>query len=106
MDNSGIGGRIRQARKSKKLTIAQMASRSNMSCGNISEIERDIYLPSFDKLQTLSKVLECDINWILTGRTSFSAEEKQILQLFNNLNGDIQKELLLILKYEIYKNTD
>lgn len=100
-----IGSRIRQARKSKKLTIAQMAFRSNMSCGNISEIERDIYLPSFDKLQSLSKVLECDINWILTGRTSFSSEEMQILQLFSSLHSDIQKELLRLLEYEVYRNS-
>lgn len=50
MEYNDIGSRIREIRKAKHMTIAQVAALSNLSCGNISEIERDIYFPSFDKL--------------------------------------------------------
>ena len=62
-----IGERIRFRRKELKLTMKDIFERENIKTGNLSELENDKYLPSVQTLIALGRVLECSIDWLLTG---------------------------------------
>lgn len=62
-----IGERIRMRRKSLNLTMQAIYEKENIKTGNLSELEHDKYLPSVQTLIALSRVLQCSIDWLLTG---------------------------------------
>lgn len=62
-----IGERIRMRRKELKLTMQTIYERENIKTGNLSELEHDKYLPSVQTLIALGRVLQCSIDWLLTG---------------------------------------
>nr|WP_325235745.1 helix-turn-helix domain-containing protein [uncultured Oscillibacter sp.] len=62
-----IGERIRARRKELNLTMQAIYEQENIKTGNLSELERDKYLPSVQTLIALGRVLQCSIDWLLTG---------------------------------------
>lgn len=58
-----IGNKIRKLRKNKKLSIFQLSQSSGVSTGLISQIERDIVVPSVVSLWKISKVLDTNIGY-------------------------------------------
>ena len=62
-----IGQRIRSRRKELNLTMKDIFERENIKTGNLSELENDKYLPAVQTLIALGRVLECSIDWLLTG---------------------------------------
>lgn len=88
MDNS-IGFRISQRRKELGITGQQIKDSTGISTGNLSGIEKGNSLPSAMALIGLSRVLQCSIDWILTGKSPIS--ENQIMT--SSLNED-DSELL------------
>ena len=62
-----IGERIRSRRKSLNLTMQAIYEKENIKTGNLSELEHDKYLPSVQTLIALGRILQCSIDWILTG---------------------------------------
>lgn len=72
-----IGQRIRTRRKELNLTMKDIFDRENIKTGNLSELENDKYLPSVQTLISLSRALECSIDWILTG-TEYRAEPAKV----------------------------
>ena len=70
-----IGGRIRSRRKELKLTLKDIFEKENIKTGNLSELENDKYLPSVQTLIALSKVLDCSIDWLLTGKEHQNTQE-------------------------------
>lgn len=73
-----IGERIRTRRKELNLTMKAIFERENIKTGNLSELENDKYLPSVQTLIALSRVLECSIDWILTGKEYESSDSKTL----------------------------
>lgn len=66
-----IGERIKERRKSLKMTQAQVAKGVGVSHVALSQWERDETSPSGENLYALAKVLGCSTPWIL-----FGVEEK------------------------------
>lgn len=64
-----IGTRIKAAREMKGLTVQQLGELTEVSANNISGFENDRYAPSFSVLIPICRVLECSIDWLLTGST-------------------------------------
>lgn len=62
-----IGERIKLQRKNLKLTLKEVSQRTKLSTGNLSELENDKYSPSVASLVSLSKALDCSIDWLVTG---------------------------------------
>ena len=62
-----IGERIHARRKELNLTMQAIFERENIKTGNLSELEHDKYLPSVQTLIALGRVLQCSIDWLLTG---------------------------------------
>lgn len=93
-----IGDRIKSRRKELKLTIKNIHETTGLSIGNISDMENNKYAPSTSSLIPLSKVLECSIDWILTGEnfeSEYSAAYKFAEQtnMYNSNNNDIGERI-------------
>ena len=67
MKTLSVGKRIKNRRKEIGITQLQIQEQTSISSGNLSCIENDKYLPSSLALLELSKILECSMEWILTG---------------------------------------
>lgn len=105
-----IGQRIKNRRKELKITQTQIQQETSISSGNLSCIENGKYLPSAIALLELSKILDCSIDWILTGESSISenqtileTREETLLNGFRMLPEDEQKELIEILEMKLRK---
>ena len=57
-----IGGKLKQLRTEKKLSIAELSRLSDVSTGLISQIERDLVMPSVASLWRLAQALDTNIN--------------------------------------------
>lgn len=108
-----VGERIRKRRKELQLTQEQIKNETGISSGNLSDIENGNRLPSTPALLSLSKVLKCSTDWILTGtsptseNTAFS-ETGDIKHIkFNNLysllNDQEKNEILELMEFKIFK---
>ncbi len=65
-----IGGKLKQLRKEKKLSILELSRRSEVSTGLISQIERGLVVPSVVSMWKLSEALQVNIGY-------FFEEEKK-----------------------------
>ena len=73
-----IGLRIQKRRAELKLSFNQVCEMTHISKGNLSGIENAKYLPSSKALLELSRVLDCSIDWILTGE-NWNSEQNNVL---------------------------
>lgn len=103
MDNQ-IGQRIKERRKELKITQSKIQNETSISSGNLSCIENGKYLPSATALLELSQILECSIDWILTGESNYinnseilDIKEKEFLSGFRELTIDDQDEIIEII---------
>lgn len=108
--NNMIGQRIKERRKELKITQTQIQQETSVSSGNLSCIENGKYLPSAIALLELSKILNCSIDWILTGKSSISntgiildTEESELVNGFRELSEDDKEELLCLLHLKLRK---
>lgn len=92
MDNA-IGKRIKQRRNELHITQTQIQSKTSISSGNLSCIENGKYLPSTTALLELSNILNCSIDWILTGVSSISEncislseDQYELIETYNRLD--------------------
>lgn len=67
MDLSKIGNFIAKSRKEKGLTQKELADKLNLSEKTISKLERGRGFPDINLILPLCKVLEIDVNELLTG---------------------------------------
>ncbi len=108
MDNM-VGIRIKQRRDELHLTPKDIKSLTGIGSGHLSEMETGKKLPSTPTLIKLSEVLECSIDWILTGRASQSKRSdvglsdcnSEFISLFYRLKPDDQEEIIDIMKLKI-----
>lgn len=105
-----IGQRIKERRKELKITQTQIQQETSISSGNLSCIENGKYLPSAVALLELSKILDCSIDWMLTGKSSISEsstildnKEIELLNGFRELPEDDKEELMGLLRLKLRK---
>jgi transcriptional regulator with XRE-family HTH domain len=60
---AALGQQIRQLRRSKGTTLAQLAQRSGLSIGHLSQVERGLSAPTIRQLQAISAGLGVRIGW-------------------------------------------
>lgn len=115
MDNM-IGQRIKDRRKELRITQTQIQNQTSVSSGNLSCIENGKYLPSAIALLELSRVLDCSVDWILTGnpyisKNSISSDfldsnEKKLLKYFHEMSELDQEDFLLIAEMKANKRKE
>ena len=71
-----VGGQIRDLRKAKGLTIAELAERIDRSVGYVSQIERDLSELSIPDLKRIAEALEVQISWFFHPTGAAPAEER------------------------------
>lgn len=105
-----IGSRIKERRKALNITQTRIQKETSISSGNLSCIENGKYLPSAIALLELSKILECSIDWILTGKSSISEpniildnKENELLNKFRELSLDDQEEIMAIINIKFQR---
>lgn len=112
LNMKAIGNRIKERRKELNLTQLDIKEKVGISSGNISDIERGNRLPAATTLVQLSDVLDCSIDYILTGKSpsgenfvfSSSGESfHKLLTLFFALSKEDQEEILLIAEMKANK---
>ncbi|MGL4773969.1 MAG: helix-turn-helix domain-containing protein [Clostridium sp.] len=65
MSQNPIGLRIKNLRKSKKLTLQQLATKANISISFLSDIENGRSNPSLERTQDIAKALDSSVSEIL-----------------------------------------
>ena len=111
-----IGTRIKNRRKSLGLTQLDIKTATVISSGNISEIENGNRLPAAATLVQLARILQCTIDWILTGEipapapppdgffVSEDSAERMLLQGFRQLSEEDREELMAIMQIKLQKS--
>ena len=59
-----IGEKVRQKRLERDLTQSELAKLSGVSKSMIFYIEKDLRIPTVDKLRSIAKVLRCSMDYI------------------------------------------
>lgn len=113
MIDMNIGKRIKERRTELGLTQIQVYEYTQISSGNLSNIEKGRVLPSSAALIRLSDILQCSIDYILKGDSSpfdkqndfkfeeLSKQEQLLLHTFNELDPNDKDELLDIIQLKI-----
>lgn len=60
-----VGPQVRRLRQERGLTLSQVASRSGLNVGYLSQIENDKASPSLESLAALAEAIEVPIAWFL-----------------------------------------
>lgn len=64
----GIGMKLRAARRSRQLTLRELAVRTNLSASLLSQIENGKANPSVSSLYSIAAALELPVDYFLNGR--------------------------------------
>jgi len=60
-----VGRQVRHWRQERGLTLAQLAERSGLNVGYLSQIENDKASPSLESLAALADAIDVPVNWFL-----------------------------------------
>ena len=60
-----VGPQVRRLRRERELTLAQVAERSGLNIGYLSQVENDKASPSLETLAALASAIEVPITWFL-----------------------------------------
>ena len=71
----GLGNEIRSLRKRRGLTIVDLAAAIGKSTGYVSQVERDVSVPSVADLQKVAAALGVQMGWFFDRGESAPAEE-------------------------------
>ncbi|MEA4892619.1 MAG: helix-turn-helix transcriptional regulator [Peptococcaceae bacterium] len=100
-----IGERIKFLRKSKGLTIQELANVIEKSKSNISGYENGAFEPSAQTIIKLCSYFSISADWLLYGKTSSESllrdDEKDLIGLYNQLPQKDKFEVLEIIKIKL-----
>ena len=113
-----IGERIKARRKELNLTLKDLYEITNISAGNLSEIERGKYLPGVPALLQLSIALTCSTDWLLRGSShsemcfqeptssyhTLSPSEADLISMYRNLDERDKKDILDLIQMKYLRN--
>lgn len=87
LDAEAIGERIRELRRRRNWTQAQLAEKVDICTGPMNALENGHHLPSLPVLCKLSAVLECDVNQLLHGAISTYALPSDLPEMMVKESG-------------------
>ena len=102
-----IGDRIKERRKELQLTQTDIFDMCGVRSGALSRIENGTSVPSIILFYKIAEVLNCDMNWLVTGISSnmrssvLSNYEEELLQGFRQLGSDDQDEIIGLLNLKL-----
>lgn len=109
IDMESVGNRIKNRRKEMQLTQTDIFNMCGIRSGALSRIENGTSVPSVVLFYRIAQILECDMQWLLTGVSSnmenivISKNEEMLLDGFRELSEEDQEELMGILEVKLRK---
>ena len=103
IDKEVIGSRIAKIRKQKKIKQSELAELIGVTNNQISNIESGRCYPRLKNLITICEILDCDINYILSGVTRNSIE-KNIIEMISSCSIEEQKTIWKLIDCYIHRN--
>lgn len=76
---SGLGIQIRQRRRTKDFTLAELSDRSGLSVGLLSQIERGISSPSLKSMTQICSALGIPVSWLFDSGSSDKPAERGLV---------------------------
>jgi len=70
------GGKIRILRKVCEMSLVKLSAKSELSVGYLSQIERNISIPSLRALRKISHALGVTVGWFFNGGNAGPGDEK------------------------------
>lgn len=102
-----IGERIKARRLELHLTQTHIFEKCGIASGPLSRIENGKNVPSVIAFYKLSQVLECDMNWLVTGFSTnmqnsvFCENEEKLLNGFRKLSEEDKEEIIEYMDFKI-----
>lgn len=90
-----IGSRLRRLRKERGMNLTQLAEKSGVSTGLISQIERDMVAPSVVSLYHLAQALGTDISYFFSTSEVPYVIQRQGTHKTITTNNGLDKHLML-----------
>jgi transcriptional regulator with XRE-family HTH domain len=78
-DDPGIGEKVRLLRRSRQITLQDLAEKTGLSIGYLSQVERDLSSPSVKALRDIATALGVNISWFFEAPESARAGERQFI---------------------------
>lgn len=78
--HSSLGADLRSLRKSRGMTLSELAERLGKSVGWVSQVERDISHPTIDDLRQLAAALDVSVSLFFGQSTSRAEEDGRIVR--------------------------
>lgn len=86
----GIGQKLRQRRKVKRLSLKAVSERTGLSIGLVSQIERGISTPSLRSLNHICQALEMPMPWLFDrDSTTHPVREESVVRLSQRRRLDL-----------------
>jgi len=86
------GAEVRGLRKARTMSLAELAQRTDLSVGYLSQIERNISTPSVKALGAVARALGVTVGWFFSGGHAGPPEEKGIVVRKGNRRRIIFRE--------------
>jgi transcriptional regulator with XRE-family HTH domain len=99
-----IGERLKKWRKDNGYTTLDIAAKTGLSTGGLSEYENNKKLIGSKTLLALYEAYNLDINWILTGESEnnmITDEEFQILQYYRLCDVNTKEQILNFILFNL-----
>lgn len=93
-----VGERISQLRKSQKLSQGQLADAMEVSRQAVSKWENDLSTPDPLKLIKLAQVLDTDVEYLSTGRQSYSRRPPVVLETVKTVEKVVEKPVVQVVE--------
>ena len=77
---SGIGADIRALRKSRRLSLAELALQTGRSIGFLSQVERGISEPAISDLRKLADIFEVPLGFFFTGAETDDSDRGHVVR--------------------------
>lgn len=97
-DKLTVGAAIKQLRKEKKMTLAQLAAKTDLSVGFLSQLERGLSTIAIDSLEKIAGVFEVPLTWFFEPVTDQNREEylfRAYEQAYTEISPHIFQRLLV-----------
>ena len=72
-----VGAKLKNLRKQKSVTLKQMAERTGLSIGYLSNIERDLTSPTLDHMEAITKALNTPLASVLEAPLQHTVVRKE-----------------------------
>lgn len=105
IDYKDLGARIKKKREGKRMSQAELASRTDLSTQHISNVENARSKIGLEKLVRIADALDCSVDELLCGsmktgsRSVYSDEIAGLLEDFSNTEMKVLPELLRYYNY-------